>query len=182
MNTTPRLNKEQYEQHSKRLKDEIEMYGRLMREKVGSPKEVQYLALRQKAALDTLKSVQGMYFKGGYNRMQNPGLQIEIPPVNEDALLQEPMNNNAMSVNSQATIVNHGMNVSNDEEELSVYGDEDVEMEGGRKRKHRHTKKCKCKKGKKATRKAKKQARKTKKARKAMKSRKAKKPSRVSRK
>lgn len=102
----------------------------------------------------------------GLSRMSypNPGLQITIPQVNEEALLQEPMNNNGMSVNSQATIENSAMyNNSNSENGLSVYD----EMEGGRKRKHRHTKKCKCKKvtrkAKKLTRKAKKLSRKAKK-------------------
>jgi hypothetical protein len=174
MNTpSPRLNKEQYEQHSKRLKDEIEMYGKLMRQKIGSPKEVQYLALRQKAALNTLRTLNEKYFTGGYNRMQNPlGLQIEIPQLNEEALLQEPMNNNLGSVNSQATIVNRGMNNnSNNVNGLSVYEEEDVEdeeMEGGR-RKRKHSRKAmkKTRKGKKMARKGKKHTRKsTKKGRK----------------
>jgi hypothetical protein len=170
---SPRLNKEQYEQHSKRLKDEIEMYGKLMRQKIGSPKEVQYLALRQKAALNTLRTLNEKYFTGGYNRMQNPlGLQVVIPQLNEEALLQEPMNNNVESVNSEATIVNPGMNNnSNSVNGLSVYEEEDVEdveMEGGRrKRKHSHKAVKKTRKGKKMSRKAKKHTRKsTKKGRK----------------
>jgi hypothetical protein len=165
MNTlSPRLNKEQYEQHSKRLKDEIEMYGKLMRQKIGSPKEVQYLALRQKAALNTLRTLNEKYFTGGYNRMQNPlGLQVVIPPVNEEALLQEPAENNGMSVNSQATIVNRGMNNMNAENGLSVYDGEDVGMEGGRKRKHSRKAMKKTRKAMKKTRKAKKMVRKAKK-------------------
>ena len=106
-------------------------------------------------------------------RMQNPGLQIEIPQVNEDALLQEPMNNNGMSVNSQATIENRRGNNSNSENGASVYDEgDDVEMEGGKRLRRRKT----SRKGKKSmrknkkTRKGKKQARKTKKARKAKKS------------
>ena len=164
MNTpSPRLDKEQYEQHSKRLKDEIEMYGKLMRQKIGSPKEVQYLALRQKAALNTLRTLNEKYFTGGYNRMQNPGLQIEIPQLNEEALLQEPMNNNVESVNTQATIVNRGMNISNGENDLSVYEEEeDEEIKGGR-RKRKHSRKAvkKTRKGKKMVRKAKKHTRKS---------------------
>jgi hypothetical protein len=169
---SPRLNKEQYEQHSKRLKDEIEMYGKLMRQKIGSPKEVQYLALRQKAALNTLRTLNEKYFTGGYNRMQNPlGLQVVIPQLNEQALLQEPAENNGMSVNSQATIVNRGMNNnSNSVNGLSVYEEEeeeDVEMEGGRKRMHSRKAMKKTRKGKKMVRKAKKHTRKsTKKGRK----------------
>jgi predicted ribosome quality control (RQC) complex YloA/Tae2 family protein len=103
--------------------------------------------------------------------MQNPGLQIEIPQVNEDALLEEPMNNNGMSVNSQATIVTRrGNNNSNSENGLSVYEEENVEMEGG-KRLRQHKKSArksmkKTRKGKKISRKTVKKARKAKKAKK----------------
>jgi hypothetical protein len=104
--------------------------------------------------------------------MQNPlGLQVVIPQLNEQALLQEPAENNGMSVNSQATIVNRGMNNnSNSVNGLSVYEEEeeeDVEMEGGRKRMHSRKAMKKTRKGKKMVRKAKKHTRKsTKKGRK----------------
>ena len=104
--------------------------------------------------------------------MQNPGLQIEIPGVNEDALLQGQMNNNGMSVNSQATIENlRGNNNSNSENGLSVYDEEDdVEMEGGKRlsQRKKSTRKSmkKTRKGKKISRKTVKKARKAKKAKK----------------